>query len=68
MNAILFHKVLTSDFFMPPPQSANKAKIKPESNILNEGGFHPVSKDVNRIMKSFFDGEEVTTDNKHKTE
>ena len=32
-------------------------KVKCESNILNESGFHPVSKDVNRIMKNFFDGD-----------
>ncbi len=38
---------------------SNSSKLRCESNILSEGGFHPVSKDVNRIMKSFFDGDEA---------
>ena len=42
--------------FQPSP-STSQQRVKCESNILNESGFHPVSKDVNRIMKNFFDGE-----------
>ena len=63
MNAILFYRILSKDFFCSSTsspgflQSENKNKLKCESNILNEPGFHPVTKDVNRIMKSLFDDE-----------
>ena len=74
MNAILFYRILMRDFFCSSSSSQSstirsdkKTKLKCESNILNEPGFHPVTKDVNRIMKSFFDDDDEQ-DHKGKVE
>ncbi len=56
MNAILFYRILNSDFFA---KSGSSSSGEGEHFVLKDGGGHPVSKDVNRIMKSFFEGEEV---------
>ncbi len=57
MNAVLFYRILNRDFFAKEGGalvSGSSASNGEATNVVLRTG--PVSKDVNRIMKDFFDG------------
>jgi hypothetical protein len=68
MNAMLFYRVLNRDFFCSTVESADSSKAVDNSDSESDdvvllakkdrvAAFHPVSQDVNRMMKNFFDGD-----------
>ena len=70
LNTMLFYKILNSDFFCSSGSShSQKLRGEMSNNLVGENGFHPVSKDVNRIMKTFFDddnSQEISSATKSK--